>query len=76
MNCIVTSLSEVNRGVQSEQEIPELDLPEAIIEESKLPRLQGNLATNRITLGSTRSGRVFKPQKFKQQELTKQHYPG
>jgi len=73
-NCIVTPLPAVNEEVQPEKEIPELDLAEGIIEESEHQSLQGDLATPRTVLGSTRSRRVFKPQKLKQKEL-KQWYP-
>jgi len=44
-NCIVTPLPEINKKVHLEQEIPELELAEDIIEESERPSLRKNLAT-------------------------------
>jgi len=74
-NCIVTPLTKVNMVEELGQEILELELAEVILEKSDSSTLRRNSATTRRILGSTRSGKVFKPQKVRQKMLA-EHYPG
>jgi len=74
-NCIVTPTSEANKGVLSDQELPELELAESSIEDSEHLSLRSKPNTTKTVLEITRSGRVFKPQKLNQKEL-KRRYPG
>jgi len=72
-NCTVSPLPETNKKVRPEQDISESELAEDInekLERSRLWRPSGKVVTStQRILGSTQSGRVFKPQKIKQWAL-------
>jgi len=74
-NCVVTPPPEIYRETLPEQQLPELDSAESIIEGLGIPITRERRCLIWTIIGSTRSGRFFEPQKIKQCVLARR-YPG